>query len=443
MRVFLPKGTRDFLPEQMVRRRHVLETVRAVFVRYGFEALETPAFERIETLLGKSGDESDKLMYKILKRGEGAERGETDLALRYDLTVPFSRVLAMNPGLPLPFKRYQMQPVWRAERQQKGRYREFWQCDVDVAGTTSAVAEAECLAVVADSLDALGFQQFTILLNDRRILAALARHIGEEARETALLVALDKLDKIGWDKVKVEMEGKGISPDAAVALQSILTEAPAEDAAALDYLGARLDEGGREGVAALREVLRYSELLGIPAQRLRVEPTLARGLDYYTGPVYETVVEEPKVGTIAAGGRYDGLIGTLSGRDVPAVGVALGIERIILVMEELDMFPPLKTEIEAYVTVHNGHLLDHSLRAVATLRQAGVRAQLDLKGGKLRSQIKRAHAGGYPWLVLVGPSEVEQGSVSLKDMRSGEQLTLSPQQAAQHILSRRPGTTPA
>jgi len=442
MPVYLAKGTRDFLPEQMIRRRHVIEIVREVFVRYGFEALETPAFERIETLLGKSGDEADRLIFKILKRGEGGKRGECDQALRYDLTVPFSRMLAMNPGLRLPFKRYQMQPVWRAERSARGRYREFWQCDVDVAGTTSPLADAECMAVVHDCLLALGFSQFTTLLNDRRILAALARAVGQAHRETDLLVALDKLDKIGREGVEREMHTRGIPAEAVAALFEAL-DVPEGNVAALDALESRLDEGGREGVATLRLVLQSAELLGMGVEHVRVAPTLARGLDYYTGPVYETVVDEPKMGTLAAGGRYDGLIGKLSGRQVPAVGVALGLERIILVMEELDMFPPLRTEIEVYVTVHGPDTAAYSVRAAATLRAAGVRTEVDLGGGKLRKQFKRANAAGYPWLVLAGPSEVEQGCVSLKNMRSGEQLTLSPAEAAQHILATRTGTTPA
>lgn len=436
MAVHLPKGTRDFLPEQMNRRRYVLETVREVFVRYGFEALETPAFERIETLTGKYGEEGDRLIYKILRRGEGGKRGEVDLALRYDLTVPFARVLAMNKGLRLPFRRYQMQPVWRADRPQRGRFREFWQCDVDIAGTTAPTADAECLAVAHDSLVALGFRRFTVHLNDRRILASLARALGVADREPELLVALDKLDKIGPSGVSAELARRGFAAEAVAVLWDLLAMPEGNDAR-LDALAERLDAGGQEGVAVLRQVLSWAEALGVEPARVRVTPTLARGLDYYTGPVYEVVVDEPAIGSIAGGGRYDGLIGLLSGRDVPAVGVALGIERIMAVMDELGMFPDRRTEVEVLVTVFGADLRYVAVAAARALRDRGVRTELYPEDRKLKAQFKHADARGVGWAVVIGPDEASSGTMALRNLTTGEQQRLSPAAAADQILAAR------
>lgn len=424
MPVFLPKGTRDFLPAQMRQRRKVIETVRSVFVAHGFEALETPAFERLETLTGKYGEEGDRLIYKILKRGEGGEKGESDLALRYDLTVPFARVLSMNADLRLPFKRFQMQPVWRADRPQKGRFREFWQCDVDIAGATSAAAEAEVLAVAVESLDALGFTQYSVLLNDRRILAALARELGVAERETSLLIALDKLDKIGKEGVSKELLARGFAVELPDRLWALL-DVPSEQDAALDALEARLDEEGRAGVATLRQVLAYAVALGIPRARIAVAPTLARGLDYYTGPVYEVVVEDGGVGTIAAGGRYDRLIGLLSGREVPAVGIALGLERILAIMEDRGLFADLAPEVQVFVAVFAPELMEASLRVGAALRAASIPTEVYLGDRKFKAQLKEADARGARWLAIVGPDEAAAGILTLKDLKTGVQAAVS------------------
>lgn len=424
MPVFLPKGTRDFLPAQMRQRRKVIETVRSVFVAHGFEALETPAFERLETLTGKYGEEGDRLIYKILKRGEGGEKGESDLALRYDLTVPFARVLSMNADLRLPFKRFQMQPVWRADRPQKGRFREFWQCDVDIAGATSAAAEAEVLAVAVESLDALGFTQYSVLLNDRRILAALARELGVAERETSLLIALDKLDKIGKEGVSKELLARGFAVELPDRLWALL-DVPSEQDAALDALEARLDEEGRAGVATLRQVLAYAVALGIPRARIAVAPALARGLDYYTGPVYEVVVEDGGVGTIAAGGRYDRLIGLLSGREVPAVGIALGLERILAIMEDRGLFADLAPEVQVFVAVFAPELMEASLRVGAALRAASIPTEVYLGDRKFKAQLKEADARGARWLAIVGPDEAAAGILTLKDLKTGVQAAVS------------------
>jgi histidyl-tRNA synthetase len=441
MDVFLPKGTRDLLPEQMLGRQQVIDTVKGVFRRHGFEPLETPAFERIETLLGKYGDEGDKLIYKILKRGEGAESGQCDLALRYDLTVPLARVMAMNPGLRLPFRRYQIQPVWRADRPQKGRFREFWQCDVDIVGTTSAIAEAECLAVVADALQTLGFNQYTIRLNDRRILRALARRAGASTstEETRILVILDKLDKIGRDGVDRELHDAGV-PEAERSRFFDVVSISGSNDARLEALAAVLGPDVADGVATLRQVLATAAALGVPAERLEIDPTLARGLDYYTGPVFETVVDEPRVGSISGGGRYDELIGMFSGKPLPAVGVSLGLERIIAVMDELGMLPKTSTTTEVLVTVYGPETQTAALNVAEALRRGGISTEVYADDAKLGKQLKYAHSRGYPWVLVLGPDEAKSGVVSIKALGTGEQFSLPVPEAIEKIRSARTGT---
>jgi histidyl-tRNA synthetase len=424
MSVFLAKGTRDFLPAQMRNRQWVIDRLREVFVRFGFEPLETPAFERIETLLGKGGEEGDRLIYRILKRGKAGARGEADLALRYDLTVPLARVVAMNPQLRLPFKRYQIQPVWRADRPQKGRFREFWQCDVDTVGTDSPVADAECLAVVTAGLEALGFTEYTVRLNDRRILTSLVVAAGAVDRGMDVLVAIDKLDKIGVAGVSEELRRKGLTDEHIARLWDNL-RVPDDNPGALAALEEKLDARGAEGVGTLRDVLAAADKLGVPVSRVRIDPTLARGLDYYTGPVFEAEVVEPKVGSICGGGRYDHLIGMFSGRDIPAVGVSLGLERIAAVMEAHGMLPSTRAPAAVLVTVFDHHTRTQSLEATAALRAAGIATDLYLGEGRLKRQLKHANARGYPWLVVIGPDEAAAGAVSLRDLATGEQETLS------------------
>ncbi len=429
MAVFLPKGTRDLLPELMTKRLAVIDTVRRVFARYGFEPLETPAFERIETLMGKYGDEGEKLIFRILKRGEGGQRGEVDLALRYDLTVPLARVIAMNSALPLPFKRYQIQPVWRADRPQKGRFREFYQCDVDTVGTADMSADAECLAVVQAALLELGFEQFTIRLNDRKILRGMVEAAGVVEQETAVLVAIDKLDKIGRDGVTAELDRRGIAPASIDTLWELLA---VKGEQSLDYLDARLGETGREGVAELRQVLGWAREMGVTDEYLLVDPTLARGLDYYTGPVFETVTPVA-VGSISGGGRYDGLVGMFSGRQVPAVGVSLGLERIITVMDELGMLDATAGRTQVSVTVFAEATRAASYRAARAFREAGVNAQVTLGTPKLKNQFKAANRIGAQWLVVIGPNEAEAGLVKLKDMVSGEEVSVPLEQAVKRV----------
>ncbi len=391
MPVFLPKGTRDLLPELMNKRLEVINTVRGVFSRFGFEPLETPAFERIETLTGKYGDEGEKLIFRILKRGEGGKRGEVDLALRYDLTVPLARVVAMNSGLSLPFKRYQIQPVWRADRPQKGRFREFYQCDVDVVGSTSMTVEAEVAS--------------------------------------ALATVLDKLDKIGKDGVTRELERAGLSAESVATVWELLAVQGEES---LDYLDERLGPVGREGVAELRQVLAWARDMGVTDDYLLIDPTLARGLDYYTGPVFETVTPVA-VGSISGGGRYNGLVGMFSGREVPAVGVSLGLERIITVMDELGMLDDAARSAEVMVTVFKDSTRSASYAAAKAFRDAGVRATVTLGAPKLKKQFKAANRLGARYVVVIGPDEATEGKLTLKDMESGDQAVVTLEEAVRRV----------
>jgi histidyl-tRNA synthetase len=408
------QGTRDFLPAQMASRLRLVERLRKVFVTYGFEPLETPAMERIETLLGKYGDEGDKLVFKILKRGEGEATGEADLALRYDLTVPLARVVAMHPELPMPFKRHQIQPVWRADRPQKGRFREFWQCDVDTVGSTSPIADAECLAVLHDSLVALGFEHFQILVNHRAILRGMAARVGAPS-ETKFLTALDKLDKIGREGVSAELHAMGV-----------------ED---VDVLWTMLDEGDVDPVA-LEDLARITGLakdLGVRDDRMAQDLTLARGLDYYTHGVWEVRVTEPKIGSLGGGGRYDNLVGMFAGRTLPAVGASLGIDRIAVVMEELGMWPQGRTDIQVWVTVFSGELQPAALNVATSFRRAGVACELTLDDKKLGKQMKAADTRGVPFAVVVGPDEAAKGVVQLKRLATGEQWTLTVDEAIARV----------
>jgi histidyl-tRNA synthetase len=428
MAVHLAKGTRDFLPAQMRNRMTVMRTIQRVFERFGFEPLSTPALERLDTLAGKYGDEGERLMFKILARGEKGAEGKADLGLRYDLTVPMARVIAMNQDLRLPFKRWQMAPVWRAENPQRGRFREFWQCDCDIAGSTSPLADAECVAVAHAALTELGFHRFVVRLNDRRILRSMARLAGASSepggvREAAVLVAIDKLDKIGRDGVTAELEKAGLSADGVARLWAVL-DVPRGHVETLDALAPLLDDEGRAGVATLRDVLALVLAHGVPNERVAVDPTLARGLDYYTGPVFETEVLEPKIGSISGGGRYDGLVGMFSGKPIPCVGVSLGMERIITVMEELGMLPATSAGAEVMVTVFHDDTRADAVRIATALRAAGIDAEIFLGAGKLGNQLKHADARHCRFAVVAGPDEIKATTATLKDLRTGSQRTL-------------------
>ncbi len=424
-KALIARGMRDFLPDAMRRRRRVIEILCEVFERFGFEPVETPALERLETLEGKYGDEGDRLLYRVLKRGGGGDEGESDLGLRYDLTVPLARLVAMNPSLPLPFRRWQIQPVWRADRPQRGRFREFLQCDVDVVGSASPVADAECLAVVDAALGALGLGAYAIRLNHRGILRAMAELAGAGDREPEVLVALDKLDKVGREGVEADLAARGLPPSAATALWSLLDVVPAE-APPMEALAAVepvLPPEGRAAVGELARVLRHAVDLGLPEGRIRFDPSLARGLDYYTGSVFETVVVAPRIGSISGGGRYDRLVGMFLGHDVPAVGVSLGLERILAVLEERGSAGGEAPAVRVLVAALDEACLPAALRAAACFRAAGHAAAVSPEPLPLRKVLRQADQRRIPFAAVVGPDEATAGTVFVRRLADGVQRT--------------------
>jgi histidyl-tRNA synthetase len=442
------RGMRDFLPDDVRRRQYVIGVIADVYQRYGFEPLETPAVENIETLLGKYGEEGDKLIFKILKRGDGAETGQADLALRYDLTVPLARVVAeYRAKLPKFFKRYQVQPVWRADRPQKGRFREFYQCDVDAIGSRAMVVEAELLQAAGDVLDRLGFTAYAVRLNHRGVLAGLLDAGGVPAAlHNDALVALDKLDKIGADGVASELDARGIPSDGAgklleffAAVATAAAQADSDPAAFNAGVLARLDAlvapAAAGAVAELRQIVAL--LAATPAAgHLRLDPSLARGLSYYTGAIFEIAVPD-LAGSLGGGGRYDNLIGMFLGESVPACGISLGLERILVVMGERGMFPPAldARAADVMVTIWNLDTLPDALALASELRSAGLRVELYPDADKLGKQFKYASSRGVPFVAVVGDEEAAAGLVTVKNLASGEQQRVARADAGRAIAS--------
>ncbi|HEX4567980.1 MAG TPA: histidine--tRNA ligase [Vicinamibacterales bacterium] len=430
------RGMRDFLPEDVHRRQYVIDIVRRVYERYGFEPLETPAVENIETLTGKYGEEGDKLLYKVLRRGEGEASGEVDLALRYDLTVPLARVVADNRGkLPRFFKRYQIQPVWRADRPQRGRFREFYQCDVDAIGSTSAVVEAEMIAAVSEVLQAAGFTDFVVQLNHRQLLTAMLDGAGVPAeRHGDALIAIDKLDKIGRDGVSKDLAARGILDTATAAALDAFESVEGY------FALASASDAGRAARANVEAIVALSD--STPAKgHVRIVPRLARGLSYYTGAIFEIAVPD-LAGSLGGGGRYDGLIGMFSGEQIPACGFSLGLERILVVMTERSMFP---ADVQAsgpdvLVTIFDDGLAAESLRLATELRAANLRVELypdALRGGKdLGKAFKYADTRKARYVTVVGQDEMTRAEVKIKNMSSGEQQTVARASAPSAIGSR-------
>lgn len=432
---------RDFLPVDVRRRTHVMGVIRGVYERYGFEPLETPALENIETLQGKYGEEGNQLIFKVLKRGEHEASGQADLALRYDLTVPLSRVVAEHRAtLPAFFKRYQIQPVWRADRPARGRFREFYQCDVDAIGSTSPVVETELCAAACEALTALGFTDAVMRLNHRAVLGGVLDTAGvPTARHGDAMVALDKLDKIGTDGVRAEYEQRGLSAGAADTVLRIL-ETPA--AAAAGSAGAALDRvtafvaghaAALEGIATLRRVLALAARTPAAAH-LRVDLSLARGLSYYTGCIMEAAVPD-LAGSLGGGGRYDGLVGMFLGRQVPAAGFSLGLERILVVMAERGMFPArvAGTAADVLVAQWNAETAGDALALAHQLRAAGLRVEVYPEADKLGRQLKYAASTGVPLVVIEGEDERAADAIAVKDLRTGAQQRLPRADAATRV----------
>jgi histidyl-tRNA synthetase len=414
-----PSGTRDFLAAEWERREAAFARIRSVFARYGFEPLVTPAFERLDVLLGKYGDDGDKLIFKILRRGEHEGTGEADLALRYDHTVPLARVAAAyGSQLPTPYKRYAIGPVWRADRPGHGRYREFAQCDLDTLGSTSAMADAEVMCAVHDVLAELGLDGFRFLLNSRRVLAGLLEAFGVPAElGPGVLITLDKLDKLAPGEVTAELTGRGLPAAQAASLVGALTAADVVEKIR-DALKTS-DEGaaGLDEVDALLSLVRDQ----VPGDRVTFAPRLVRGLSYYTGPIWE-VAAEGGAGSLAGGGRYDRLIAQLGGPDVPATGGSLGMERILLLLPQAGTG---HTRLDVAVTVMDERHAARSFGFAAAARDAGLRASVYLGGsGKLGRQLKWASDAGARWTVIYGNTEEEAGTVTVRDMTSGEQASV-------------------
>ncbi len=450
----LPKGTRDFLPQQMVKRQFVIKTVQEIFELYGYEPLETPSLEKLKVLSGQYGDEGEKLTFKVLRRGTGLEEllsgreefvikdyGQlVDEALRYDLTVPLSRVVAMHQSdITLPFKRYQIQPVWRADRPQKGRYREFYQCDIDAVGTDSRLADAETIAIVYSVLSTLGFKSFKIRINNRGLLNGILEFAGvEENQRTPVLIAIDKLDKIGFAGVEREILAAGLGSGKVKEILDILAlEGPAETLLAEVSMRCQGVAAVNSGVEELTEVLKYLQLLGVPEDKVKLDFYLVRGLGYYTGLIQESVITEPKIGSLTGGGRYDRLIGKFLGRDIPACGVSFGIERIIDVMDELNLFPEIKTKTEILVSTFDASTQASSIAFAQKARNAGIKAETYFSASKLKKQFTLADRKHIPYVIVIGPDEMQQGRVTLKNMATAEQIGLSEEEAIAYLLKQR------
>jgi histidyl-tRNA synthetase len=434
----LARGTRDFGPEQMAKRNFIFDTIRRSFQRYGFQPLETPAFENLSVLMGKYGEEGDQLLFKILNSGdfsgkltdadwqEGSKKLTTKISekgLRYDLTVPFARYVVMNRGtLVMPFKRYQIQPVWRADRPQRGRYREFYQCDADVVGTDSLLCEAEIVMLLHDILPQLGVSDFTVKINNRKILTGISDTIGAQGMEGPLCVAIDKLDKIGKEKVEEELIERGFSVESVGLLQPIFELAA--HAAPFQELRAWLggSEIGLKGISELEEVWEMVKALGLKAPKIQFDVTLARGLSYYTGAIFEVKANNVQIGSICGGGRYDNLTGTFGVPGISGVGISFGVDRIYDVMEELNLFPENQmTSTRVMLSNFDQEAFTFGLSVLPKLREAGINAEMYPDSVKLKKQLDYADRKSIPFVILIGSEEIKSGLFSLKNMVTGEQ----------------------
>lgn len=438
----IPKGTRDFSPIETARRNYIFDTIRSVFRLYGFRPIETPAMENLSTLMGKYGEEGDKLLFKILNSGDYLAKADRALidngdtvrlasqlcekGLRYDLTVPFARYVVQHRGeLQFPFKRFQIQPVWRADRPQKGRYREFYQCDADVIGSDSLINEIELLQLIDEVFSRLGIR-IAIKLNNRKVLAGIAEIIGEPDKIIDITVAIDKIDKIGIESVNAELSERGLSPMAIERLQPILAinGTSEERLATLDGLLAA-SETGLKGIEELREVIGGVEALGLNAE-LDLDVSLARGLNYYTGTIIEVKAVDVAIGSITGGGRYDNLTGVFGMPGVSGVGISFGADRIYDVLTALDLFPSdsQRGTTVMFTNLGKAEALA-SMRAIKELRRAGIPAEIYPDETKMKKQIGWADTQSIPYVAIIGDSELAAGKMTLKNMSTGEQMLIT------------------
>ena len=448
----IPKGTRDFSPEKMLRRQHILNTIRNVFEKFGYHPLETPAMENLSVLTGKYGAEGDQLLYKILNSGDFLSKvDEKDIhggskklinkiagkGLRYDLTVPFARYVVMNQhDITFPFKRYQIQPVWRADRPQKGRYREFYQCDADIVGTTSLVCESEIILMINEVMQNLGLTDFIIKINNRKILTAITDLIGEHGKEAPFCVAIDKLDKIGREKVEEELSNVGFSAEAIKKLSPVfaIKGSNSEIIHQLEDLLAN-SQIGKEGIDELKQVYEYLNDFGVEDNNVELDLTLARGLSYYTGIILEVKANNSTIkSSITGGGRYDNLTGVFGLEGVSGVGFSFGVDRIYDVMDDLDLFPK---EFEASTKVlllnFDPVSFKESLKVLAKLRTANIKSEIYPDAVKIKKQMNYANKKGVPFVLMIGENEIKEGKFQLKNMNTGEQHKLGVQEIIHNL----------
>ncbi|HPM90956.1 MAG TPA: histidine--tRNA ligase [Tenuifilaceae bacterium] len=447
----IPKGTRDFNPEQMVRRNYIFDTIRSVFSIYGYQPIETPAMENLSTLLGKYGEEGDKLLFKILNSGDFLERVDPSTArpgnsnavslaicekgLRYDLTVPFARfVVQYQNDIVFPFKRYQIQPVWRADRPQKGRYREFYQCDVDVIGSTSLLNELELVLIINEVFQRLGVR-VVVKLNNRKILSGIAEVIGEAEKLTDITVAIDKIDKIGIDGVNSELRERGVSEVAIEKLQPVIL-LKGNNTEKLGLLKNTLadSEVGMRGIGEMEELLELIRQSGELLSEVELDLSLARGLNYYTGTIFEVKAADVEIGSICGGGRYDDLAGIFGMKNLSGVGVSFGADRIFDVMLQLNLFPDsLLSSTQVMFTNFGKSEAAYCLKALRQLREQGVSAEIYPDPAKMKKQLDYANRRRIKLVVIAGESEMQQNQLSVKNMETGEQATISAEDVVSYI----------
>ncbi len=432
----LPKGTRDFGPAEMNKRHFILETIKKVYQKYGYAPIETPAMENLSVLQGKYGDEGDQLLFKILNSGDFLSKTEkTDLnsskdllpkiaekGLRYDLTVPFARFVVMNQhNLSFPFKRYQIQPVWRADKPQKGRYREFYQCDADAIGTDSLLCEAEIVLMIKEVFTLLQAKKansldYSIKINNRKILSGLVEAIGQKGKETDFAVAIDKLDKIGIDKVKEELSSKGFDQAAIDKLDPVFAIS-GNNREKLQAVKSVLQssEVGLKGTNELEEVLNILDSFGMEVPELELDITLARGLSYYTGAIFEVKPNNVKMGSISGGGRYDGLTDNFGLPNVSGVGISFGVDRIYDVLEELDLYPDNNiTSTKVLITAFDQDSWNYGLKVLSSLRNAEIKSEIYPEPVKIKKQMKYANDKQIPFVIVIGSEEIKSGKLALK-----------------------------
>jgi histidyl-tRNA synthetase len=432
----LPKGMRDFLPDEMLKREYVFSVVREVFHLYGFEPLQTPVLELKDTLMGKYGEDAEKLIYYAQHPG-----GKEEVALRYDLTVPLARVVAQYQNdISLPFKRYQLSPVWRAERPQRGRYREFYQCDADIVGIKSMIADAEIVGMIVTVLRRLGFKQFSVKINNRKLLTAMGQYSGvPDSQLPDLYRSVDKFDKIGADGVKGELLARGIDVEVVGRMMDLL-QARQPGLESLDFLEEVMGmlPAALEGINELRDLAGYIQDAGVPAENYEFDFTMVRGLSYYTGPIYETVITEPNLGSVTGGGRYDELVGLFRKDSLPTTGTSLGIERIIDLMDVLQLYPAHVggTVVQVLVSVFNEETRPQATKLAAELRAAGVNVELYLEDKNLGKQFNYADKKGIPLVAILGPEEIASNMVKLKWLADGREGSLPRSSAAYELRAR-------